>query len=166
MKGRKTDKLVLDATCGGRMMWFDKNNPLAFFIDQRRVDPHKVGKGTNARTFSVQPDEVMDFRHMDFADNTFYLTVFDPPHMRSNAAGYMSVKYGKLPHTGWEQYLRDGLDECFRVTKPGGTIIFKWNEVYVPTSQLIKILGRQPLFGHTTNNRGTTKWLAFMKVPE
>lgn len=158
-----TKKLVLDATCGGRMMWFDKHNPLAMFIDSREVEPVRVGKGRNARTFSVKPDAVMDFRHMDFADDTFHLVVFDPPHMKNNAAGYMSIKYGKLPKE-WEQYLRDGLDECFRVTKPNGVIIFKWNEVGIPTVRVIEALGRTPLFGHTTNNRGTTKWLCFMKV--
>jgi SAM-dependent methyltransferase len=163
MKDRTTDKLVLDACCGGRMFWFDKQNPLAFFIDNRTVEPHMVGKGRNARKFAVQPDAVMDFRDMDFADNSFYLTVFDPPHMRDNAAGYMSMKYGKLPKE-WAEYLRAGLDECFRVTKPNGVIIFKWNEVYLPTSKLIEALGRQPLFGHTTNNRGTTKWLCFIKA--
>lgn len=26
---------VLDATCGGRMIWFDKKNPLALFVDKR-----------------------------------------------------------------------------------------------------------------------------------
>ena len=27
----KTDKLILDACCGPRMMWFDKQNPLNEF---------------------------------------------------------------------------------------------------------------------------------------
>ena len=31
----KTDKLILDACCGPRMMWFDKQNPLAVFMDIR-----------------------------------------------------------------------------------------------------------------------------------
>lgn len=31
----KTDKLILDACCGPRMMWFDKQNPLAMFMDIR-----------------------------------------------------------------------------------------------------------------------------------
>lgn len=157
-------KLVLDASCGARMMWFDKHNPLATFIDIRELDPIMVGKGRNAREFSVQPDQVMDFTNMDFPDDSFYLTVFDPPHMKNNAAGYMSVKYGKLPKQ-WQEFLRAGLDECFRVTKPYGTIIFKWNEVGISTTELVKVLGHTPLFGHTTNNRGTTKWMAFIKVP-
>lgn len=161
-----THKKVLDACCGGRMFWFDKQNPLAFFIDIRHLKLKMVGKGRNARKFGVEPDAIMDFRHMDFEDNTFYLTVFDPPHMKNNAAGYMSIKYGKLPKD-WESFLREGLDECFRVTKPNGVIIFKWNEVNISTTRLIEALGRKPLFGHTTNNKGNTKWLCFLKeVPD
>lgn len=158
------DKLILDATCGGRMMWFDKNNPLAMFIDSRELEPEMVGKGRNARRFGVKPDRVMDFRNMDFPDDTFYLTVFDPPHLKNNAAGYMSVKYGKLPKD-WPAFLRDGFKECWRVTKPYGVIVFKWCETEISTTKVIEAIGRQPLFGHTTNNKGTTKWLCFMKLP-
>jgi hypothetical protein len=28
---------------------------------------------------------------------------------------------------------------------------------------VIEAIGFQPLFGHTTNNKGTTKWMAFIK---
>lgn len=28
---------VLDATCGGRMMWFDKQHPLALYLDNREI---------------------------------------------------------------------------------------------------------------------------------
>ena len=31
----KTNKLILDACCGPRMMWFDKRNPQAVFMDIR-----------------------------------------------------------------------------------------------------------------------------------
>lgn len=157
------DKKVLDATCGGRMMWFDKENPLATFIDIRELDPHMVGKGRNARQFSVKPDHVMDFRDMDFPDDSFYLTVFDPPHMKSNAAGYMSIKYGKLPKE-WQEFIRAGFDECWRVTKPNGVVIVKWCEQQISTNSFVEALGRRPLFGHTTNNKGTTKWLCYLKT--
>ena len=30
-----TDKLILDACCGGKHFWFDKNNPLTLFMDKR-----------------------------------------------------------------------------------------------------------------------------------
>lgn len=156
---------ILDATCGGRMMWFDKQNPLAMFIDNRQLDPHVVGKDRNARIFGVQPDEVMDFTNMDFPDESFYLTVFDPPHMKNNAAGYMSIKYGKLPKD-WQPYIRAGFDECWRVTKTNGVIIVKWCEQQISTTKFIEALGRRPAFGHTTNNRGTTKWLCYLKANE
>ena len=29
------DKKILDACCGSRMFWFDKNNPDVLFIDKR-----------------------------------------------------------------------------------------------------------------------------------
>ena len=28
---------VLDVTCGGRMMWFDKQHPLALYLDNREI---------------------------------------------------------------------------------------------------------------------------------
>lgn len=39
----KTDKLILDACCGPRMMWFDKRNPQAVFMDIRDEE-HKIGR--------------------------------------------------------------------------------------------------------------------------
>lgn len=154
---------VLDATAGGRMMWFNKSNPIAFFIDQRVVEPTKL---SNRATFEVKPDAVMDFRKLDFPDNTFYITVFDPPHLKSNAGdnSFMVMKYGKLSKD-WKKDLHDGFAECLRVTKPGGTIIFKWNEQQIKVKEVIEAIGHEPLFGHTTNNKNTTIWMTFIKLP-
>lgn len=33
--------------------------------------------------------------------------------------------------SGWRQDIRQGFEECFRVLKPYGTLIFKWSEVQV-----------------------------------
>lgn len=30
---------ILDATCGGRMMWFDHNNPACLYVDNRQLEP-------------------------------------------------------------------------------------------------------------------------------
>jgi hypothetical protein len=38
---------VLDACCGPRMMWFDKNDPRALFIDRRR-ETHDLQAYMNA----------------------------------------------------------------------------------------------------------------------
>lgn len=145
-------------------MWFDKNNPLAMFIDNRNIEPGFVAQRPS---YSVKPDAVMDFRNMSFEDETFYLTVFDPPHLKNNAGdnSYMAKKYGKLPK-GWQEYIKAGFDECMRVTKTNGVVIFKWNETQIPTTAVIDAIQQQPLFGHTTNSRQTTKWLCFIKVKE
>lgn len=155
-------KKVLDAACGGRMFWFDKHNPLAFYIDARRVEPGFVPARPS---YNVDPDEVMDFRNMRFDDESFYLTVFDPPHLNHGGDNsYMVKKYGRLSKDTWREDLRAGFDECWRVTKENGTIIFKWNEYQIKTSEVLKVIGREPLFGHTTNSKGTTKWMCFLKV--
>lgn len=148
-------------------MWFDKKNPLAFYIDSRNIEPVMVGKGRNARSFECSPDEVMDFRHMNFEDETFYLTVFDPPHLnRAGPKSYMAKKYGKLDRDTWREDLKAGFDECWRVTKTNGTIIFKWNEYQIPLSEVLKAIGRQPLFGHPTNHSRHTIWMTFIKVED
>lgn len=72
---------VLDACCGSRMFWFDKNNPECLFMDKRREtltakDEDKI------RTIEINPDVVADFTDMPFEDNSFYMVVFDPPHMK------------------------------------------------------------------------------------
>ena len=37
--------LILDACCGGRQFWFDKENPNVLFADQRVMEPKIVGSG-------------------------------------------------------------------------------------------------------------------------
>ena len=110
----KTDKLILDACCGPRMMWFDKRNPQAVFMDIRDEE-HILCDG---RSLEVHPDVIGDFRSIPFEDATFRLVVFDPPHLvRLGDNSYMAHKYGKLLST-WETDLKQGFDECMRVLKP------------------------------------------------
>ena len=33
-----SDKFILDACCGGRMMWFNKNHPNCLYIDIRKEE--------------------------------------------------------------------------------------------------------------------------------
>lgn len=160
-------KQILDACCGGRMFWFDKNNPNTLFVDNRVVDPHPVGKGRNQRMFSCQPDRVMDFRKLDLPDNSFSLVVFDPPHfVRAGNGSYMGQKYGKLDPKTWREDLRAGFSECFRVLKPNGVLIFKWNEYQILLSEVLKLTPVQPLFGHPSGKRQETHWVCFMKLEE
>ncbi len=153
------EKLILDACCSSRMFWFNKNHPNALYQDIRKEE-HELSDG---RELIINPDVVGDFRKMDFADNTFSLVVFDPPHlMKLGNSSWLAKKYGKLLPT-WEDDIKAGFDECIRVLSPNGTLIFKWNQRDVKLKKLLEVIKTEPLFGHTTKSGGETIWLAFMK---
>ena len=71
-------KPILDACCGGKMFYFDKNDPRVLFQDIRKEETTLC----DGRKFEVKPDVVGDFTSMRFPDNTFNMVVFDPPHLR------------------------------------------------------------------------------------
>jgi len=68
---------ILDACCGSRMFWFDKHNPDVLYMDNRKL----IDTLCDGRVLEINPDIIADFRQMPFEDNTFYLVVFDPPHL-------------------------------------------------------------------------------------
>lgn len=141
------------------MFWFDKSNPDALFIDKRR-ESHTLCDG---RLLEISPDVVADFTDMPFKDDRFSLVIFDPPHLnRAGPKSWLALKYGKL--TGnWREDMRKGFAECFRVLKPGGTLIFKWNETQIPVSQIISLTPEKPLFGNRCGKREKTHWIVFYK---
>ena len=152
-------KQILDACCGSRMFWFDKENPRVVFQDCRTVDDTLC----DGRRLEVKPDVVGDFRYMIFPDDSFRLVVFDPPHLcRAGKSSWLGIKYGVLEST-WQDDLRRGFEECMRVLKDYGVLIFKWSEDQISTADVLKIIPEQPLFG---NRRSKTIWLVFMKFPE
>lgn len=162
-------KPILDATCGSRTIWFDKNCPDALFMDCRKERDTVIWKSTkndSIRTLSVEPDVVADFTHMPFEDSSFYLVVFDPPHMVNvGDNAWMKKKYGRLPKE-WQPLIHDGFWECMRVLKPHGTLVFKWSDIQVPTRDVIDAIGTEPLFGHRSGKRMNTHWMCFMKHPD
>lgn len=152
-----SEKLILDACCGGRMFWYDKEHPNAIYVDNRTYD----GELCDGRRFIVRPDIVADFRSLPFGDESFFMVVFDPPHMLyAGDDSWLRKKYGVLDKDNWRDDLRKGFEECMRVLKLHGTLIFKWNECYIPKKDLLKAIGSKPLIG---NRRGTTVWMVFMK---
>lgn len=159
---------VLDACCGSRMFWFDKRDARALFIDKRReTHPIDIGTpGTRGRSpIVVDPDMLASFSDLPFADESFHLVVFDPPHIeREQALGLMTRKYGHL--TGdWRDTLRNGFAECFRVLKPNGTLVFKWADSDHPVSTILALTPERPLFGNKSGKH--THWIVFMKdAPE
>jgi len=169
-----TEKLVLDPCCGGRMFYFDKKDDRVLFCDIREIETHLC----DGREFSVKPDKVINFADMPFVDNFFNLVVFDPPHLLRNSGsnrckfaqqygtlhptGYQQIKYGAL-YGDWREMLRKGFNECFRVLKPGHTLIFKWNETDIPVKEILKLTPYQPLFGNRSGKTSKTHWIVFLK---
>lgn len=156
-----SEKIILDACCGSRMFWFNKQNELAEFMDIRN-EGHILCDG---RKLEIRPTTIGDFTKMPFADSQFKMVVFDPPHMETlGEKSWMRLKYGKL-YEGWEDQLRDGFKECFRVLDDYGVLIFKWNSVEIPTSKILTLTDQKPVIGHISGKRSDTHWITFMKIP-
>lgn len=149
-------KKVLDVCCGGKMFYFDKESNDVLFVDKRK-EIHILCDGRN---FEVNPDIVADFKNLPFKDESFYLVVFDPPHLNSvGKNSFLAKKYGRLGKD-WQDELRQGFNECMRVLKTNGTLVFKWNENQIKLSDVLECFYASPLFGQ---QRGQTHWLVFFK---
>lgn len=156
---------VLDPCCGSRMFWFDREDSRAIFGDIRNETHSLKDKSSKGgyRDLIISPDQEMDFRDLPFSSDSFYLVVFDPPHLVKNGStGWLAKKYGKLG-VNWKDDLRAGFSECFRVLKPNGTLVFKWNENDVKVSELLALTDHKPLFGHRSGKAMKTHWITFMK---
>lgn len=152
-------KTILDPCCGSRMFWFDPKNQGVLFGDIRDEE-HMLCDG---RVLQVKPDVNVDFRAMPFPDESFRLVVFDPPHLRkAGAMSWLRAKYGILSDD-WQEDLRRGFAECFRVLGHEGILIFKWNEVQIKVSEILALTPHEPLFGHKSGKRVDTHWICFMK---
>jgi SAM-dependent methyltransferase len=148
---------ILDVACGSRMFWFDKNHPDAIYMDNRKLQTTLC----DGRILNINPDIIGDFTNIPFPNDTFYHVVFDPPHLiKVGETSWLAKKYGVLPDE-WQQTIRDGFKECMRVLKPNGTLIFKWNEEQIKLGEILKVIGKEPLYG---NRRSKTHWLVFMKL--
>lgn len=150
------NKPIIDVCCGSRMFWFDKENPNTVFMDKRTLTDTLC----DGRALEIKPDVLADFKNIPFQDNTFYLVVFDPPHLiKAGKNSWLAKKYGVLPDN-WQDELKCGFDECMRILKPYGTLIFKWNEEQIKLSDVLKCFSIRPLFGQ---KRAKTNFLVFMK---
>ena len=156
-------KFILDACCGGRCFWNNKQHPNTIYIDKRKL----IGKRDDGRTLNINPDMIMDFRKMNFPNKSFKLIVFDPPHLIGKDDGCrMLQSYGALNKETWKKDIKKGFDECWRVLEDYGILIFKWNDSSKKRAELLRIIGKEPLFGHPNGSKIPTHWFCFMKIPE
>lgn len=145
---------ILDMCCGSRMFWFDKQDERAVFSDIR-AEEHVLCDG---RQLVISPDLIADFRALPFANNTFPVVVFDPPHLeRVGDNAWMGKKYGRLNKETWRDDIRAGFSEAFRVLWPHGVLIFKWNETQIPVSQILALTDVKPIIGQRSRRDDARK---------
>lgn len=167
------EKIILDTTCGSRSIWFNKNEPHTIYCDIRSEEwegdfgsaIRSDGKKKH-RELVINPDIICDFTDLPFENNSFYLVIFDPPHIKNlGKDSWMRKAYGSL-YEGWEDMIRNGFRECMRVLKENGVLVFKWSDVSVSTRDIINVIGQEPLFGHRSGKKMNTHWMCFMKFSE
>lgn len=166
-------KKILDATCGSRSIWFQKNEPHTIYCDKRSEEWHgQFGRVLNKdgkkkrRDIYVSPDVVCDFTALPFDDESFSLVVFDPPHVENlTEDAWLRKMYGSLDGD-WKPMIRKGFSECMRVLKADGVLIFKWSEIRINTREILDVIGQEPLFGHRSGKKMNTHWMCFMKFKE
>jgi len=149
---------ILDACCGSRMFYFDKQNQDVLFGDIRK-ESHILCDG---RKLEISPDIQFDFTRMPFKSNSFQMVVFDPPHLKHiGKNSWMFKKYGGLKKS-WKEDLKNGFSECFRVLKTNGTLIFKWNETQIAVSEILKLTDQKPICGNRSGKQQKTHWVTFL----
>jgi SAM-dependent methyltransferase len=158
---------ILDACCGGRMWWWDKKHPLAVYMDVHRAEKGSAAKFDGGKRhaspgWECEPDVLGSFTAMPFEDESFQMVVFDPPHnvRPGGPLGVNGLMYGALHPDTEQEDLRLAFVECWRVLRPGGTLIFKWAgdikrvKPYFPAT---------PIVGTRVPRGLQTWWLTFYK---
>lgn len=167
------EKQILDVTCGSRSIWFQKNEPHTIYCDIRSgefdIDVKNITWGNGRihhKHMEVKPDIICSFTDLPFDNESFNLVVFDPPHIVDLPKSSWTFKaYGTL-ESGWQDMIRKGYEECMRVLKPNGVLVFKWSDVSISTREVINAIGAEPLFGHRSGKKMNTHWMCYMKFVE
>ena len=155
-----TEKQVLDACCGGKHWWFDKNDPDMFGLDIRSMPKGSISLQPN---WCVEPDLIGSYCDMPFDNETFSLIVWDIPHKLKVDKGLITTKYGHLG-SNWAKDTAEGFQECWRVLKPDSTLIFKWCDLDVKVSEMLNLFPVKPKVGTMTKKGvNNTYFLVFFK---
>ena len=159
------DIKILDATCGAKQMWYQKNHPFVTYMDKRKGKVFYQYPNSNKKyKLKFNPDIQCEWEDMPFPDEYFDMVIFDPPHiLQKKESGCLAMKYSVLNPKTWKVDLKVGINQCFRVLKKNGTFILKWDECCMDLSDIIKLFPYPPLFGTRTGKNNKNIWLLFLK---
>lgn len=110
-------KWVRDVTYGEGTFWSEWRPPILIASDILSVG-YVRGVLRWAADFTALPDP----------PDQFDTVVFDPPYKLNGTPSEPDVRYGVHKPATWQErhsLIRDGLIECVRVLKPGGTLLLK-----------------------------------------
>lgn len=152
---RNRNKLmkILDLSAGKRAIWFNKEHPLATYLDKRA---------------EVNPTIVCDTNNIpESAGSGYDLIVWDPPHMNCGPNSNMSRVYGY--HTTAEilELLEKTGMEAHRVCKDNALMALKWNTHDIKLKRVFDLLPKwEPLFGHLTKDGpgSQTYWVMLRRL--
>ena len=154
---------ILDATCGFKGIWFQKNHPLVVFMDKRNGKQYHVTKNGKKKCTDIKPDIVSEWKDAPFPDGYFDMIIFDPPHIIQNVSSHLTLDYGNLNPSTWRQDLQIGIKKLFDILKYEGIFIFKWDECNKSIDEVLKLFPYQPLFGTRTGLNNKNLWIVFLK---
>ncbi len=160
------NKKILDACCGAKFIWIDKNNPNVIYNDIRK---EKKGFLERRRNIEINPDINYDFRKLPFENNRFKLIIFDPPHILGKMdKSTLKACYGVLDKNNYEDVLKEGIIELWRVLDNYGTLFLKFNNVHIPFDNILNLFPVKPLIQTSTNRSKNceSRWFCFMKIPK
>lgn len=144
---------ILDLSAGNRAVWFNKNHPLALYLDKRP---------------EVNPDQVVDTNDIPLSvGSEFDLIVFDPPHMNCGPNSNMSKVYGYHKTKEILDTVERTGREAHRIASKNGLMALKWNDHDIKLKRILTLLPNwEPLFGHLVKNgkHSQTYWVMLLKI--
>ena len=160
-------KFILDACCGMKYMWMNKNHPNTIYMDIRKEEK---GFNKNRPYDNVSPDIMGDFTNLpeEIKAKRFKLIVWDVPHFKARKlTGNLLKCYGGLNPETWQSDLKKGFTELWNVLEDYGILLFKFSDYHIKFKEVISLFPVNPLFYNITNTSGKsdTKWFCFMKIP-
>lgn len=131
---------ILDLSAGNRAIWFNKNHPLATYVDKRP---------------EVKPDVVCD-TNIEIPGDGYDLIVWDPPHMNCGPNSNMSKNYGYHKTAEILETIKKTSLNIYNKSPAGALMAFKWNTHDIKLKRVFELMPNwEPLFGHLVKRGGT-----------